>query len=87
MADSIISNVMVKGHAVVSVTLIEPFEECSKSDKNLDGRDGETRTHDLLLPKQALYQLSYVPTKRKITGTGLSRSALFLTACGAGLGN
>ncbi len=54
MADILISNVVIEGNKVASVSLVEPFEECANNDETLDGRDGATRTRDLLLPKQAL---------------------------------
>ena len=39
MADILISNVVIEGHKVASVSLVEPFEECSKGEETLDGRD------------------------------------------------
>ena|GEM_PF-1069284 len=61
MADIIISNVMVEGGKVASVTLNEPFEECSEGGEDLDGRGERTRTFGLTVPNRALYQLSYAP--------------------------
>lgn len=54
MADILISNVVIEGNKVASVSLVEPFEECANSDETLDGRGERTRTFGLLLPKQAL---------------------------------
>ncbi len=42
MADIIISNVVVDGRNVASVSLNEPFEECAKEEKILDGRGERT---------------------------------------------
>jgi dsDNA-specific endonuclease/ATPase MutS2 len=61
LADMIVSNAMIDGDKVASVTLTPQFEAWAKRGKNLDGRDGGTRTRGLLVPNQALYQLSYVP--------------------------
>jgi hypothetical protein len=39
------------------------------------GGDNEIRTRDLLLAKQALYQLSYVPACSQYGGLGQTRTA------------
>lgn len=67
LADMIVSNVIVDGDKVASVTLTPQFEAWAKRGKNLDGRDDRTRTCDLTVPNRALYQLSYIPNERKHT--------------------
>ena len=67
---------MLQGFFLVGVTGLEPTTSCSlsKHSSHLSytpvrivkrkisvGRSGGTRTHGLLLPKQALYHLSHTP--------------------------
>ena len=61
MADILISNVVISGDKVASVTLTPQFEEWAKRKKTDDGRGAGTRTLGLQTPSLALYQLSYTP--------------------------
>ncbi len=54
MADIIVSNVVIDGDEVASVSLAEPFATWALRSKDDNGRDGGTRTHGLLVPNQAL---------------------------------
>lgn len=69
-ADSNIKDVIVRQiflnfcldeQKVAAYTLKEPFKTLVEMRSVLNGRGGETRTHDLSLPKRALYQLSHAP--------------------------
>ena len=54
MAEILLSNVIIEGNKVASVSLSEPFLGWSLRGKNLDGRDERTRTSDLTVPNRAL---------------------------------
>ena len=54
MAELLLSNVMIEGNEVASVSLAEPFATWAKREKTDDGRDDRTRTCDLMHPMHAL---------------------------------
>jgi hypothetical protein len=74
-----------------------PKRRYQLSDQAFYGGDGGTRTRDILLAKQVLYQLSYVPeapiidatpsltgVKRKVRGSGLGTGSERGTGSGTG---
>lgn len=57
----IFSNLWIGDNKVAKYRLKPPFDILLKDPKEPFSRGGEIRTHDLSLPKRALYQLSHTP--------------------------